>query len=140
MNGEEHGQRRELRRPVSAVGSQHRNPSRSLDPGFETVEDIEESIRSAFEAWTRPNFQRENVAPCSHSLHHLQSMFSSLIWLNFWCNFKMWQALFCRMELWQFKAAFPRSCGHLRALDRDRAGTWRQDSFLNFNFKPAGKR
>lgn len=36
--------RRELRRPVSGVGSHHRNGS-SVDQSFQTVEDIEEGIR-----------------------------------------------------------------------------------------------
>jgi hypothetical protein len=44
MSGED---RRELRRPVSGVGSHHPNGSRSasVDPSFQTVEDIEEGIR-----------------------------------------------------------------------------------------------
>jgi hypothetical protein len=55
MSGDDQCPRRELRRPGSGVGSQHRNilnpctsdgsRSSSLDQGFQTVEDIEEGIR-----------------------------------------------------------------------------------------------
>ena len=78
MSTEDSCTRRELRRPVSVVGSgsQHRlNPcqydggsrSASLDQGFQTVEDIEEGIRllpiddsSSFEI-------AKEVALCIHS-------------------------------------------------------------------------